>query len=172
MERSIRVPKARTADLVTTEAGAEVLVYDQASSHIHHLNQTSAVIWRLCDGRRTVADLAQLSSRSLGHPVSEDLITEALTLLGEADLLVEPLSPTLRQTRQSRRAFLRRTAVAGGLAVPAIVSVAAPAAAGSIVSPQCGRDCTGLGDAFCQGFVGPCDTCQFVPERGISVCVV
>ncbi len=53
------VPAARITGLVITEAKDEVLVYDTERHHIHHLNRTSATIWRLLDGRRSMSELIQ-----------------------------------------------------------------------------------------------------------------
>ena len=53
------VPAARFEHIVVNAVGGEVLVYDRASNQIHHLNESSATVWRLCDGERTVADIAR-----------------------------------------------------------------------------------------------------------------
>jgi hypothetical protein len=57
-------PLARTEELVTTTSKDEVLVYDKTAHHIHHLNASAAQVWYLCDGERTVADLAVETGRT------------------------------------------------------------------------------------------------------------
>ncbi|MDQ3657261.1 MAG: PqqD family protein [Chloroflexota bacterium] len=59
------VPAARTGNLVTTESHDETLVYDTARHHIHHLNPVSSVIWRLCDGWRSMSDIVRNASLEL-----------------------------------------------------------------------------------------------------------
>lgn len=112
-------PAARTAHLVTTESGQDLLVYDQDSNHIHHLNCTTAAVWALCDGQRSVRDLAQAAA------VDEDCVRLALTNLDQAKLLDGPLDPTIRGKVQSRRTFMKKAGIA---AIPAIVSITAPIA--------------------------------------------
>jgi hypothetical protein len=135
-------PRARTSGLVTTEAADEVLVYDTDRHHIHHLNITTAAVWRHCDGERAVGDLARLAGQDLGASVDEATVRLALTKLDDAGLLTEPLAAELRLSRMSRRTFMQRAGVAGALAVPAIVSTTAPAAAthDSKACRGCNRD--------------------------------
>src|SRR5687768_12224231 len=99
-----RAPQARTSHLVTTDAGAEVLVYDRLTHHIHHLNATSAMVWRLCDGRRSVTEIA------LSAGMTEPVVRVALAKLADADLLDGALSSELRGPARSRRAFMKQAA--------------------------------------------------------------
>jgi hypothetical protein len=126
--RMTTVPAMRTHDLVTTTSKDEVLVYDQAAHHIHHLNAPAAQVWYLCDGVRTVADLA------IETGLTQDAVKLALRTLEEAKLLDGPLASDLRGT-QSRRAFMKKAAIAG--AVPAIISVSAPIAAAATSHVDC-----------------------------------
>ena len=123
MQRSLPVPAARTAHLVTTQSKDEFLVYDQQRHHIHHLNPTAAAIWWFCDGTRTVSDLARAAA------VDEESVRIALRKLDDAHLLDGPLSTEIRGVTQSRRTFMRKAAVAGAVAVPVVVSMSAPPAA-------------------------------------------
>lgn len=115
------VPAARIKELVTNEVDGEVLVYDQATHHIHHLNETSAAVWRLCDGQRTLAEVARAAG------IRPETVQVALGKLADASLLRDELALDLRAPAQSRRAFMKKAAIAG--AIPAIVSVTAPLAA-------------------------------------------
>ena len=124
-----RVPAARADGLIVTRSHDEVLVYDTGAHHLHHLNHLSAVVWRLCDGQRTVADLARLAQIEVDGVVTVESVRLALTKLGAANLLDGELGAGLRGTGQSRRAFLRRSAIAGAAAIPVVVSISAPQAA-------------------------------------------
>ncbi len=154
------VPAARIEGLVTTEAGEEVLVYDQERHHIHHLNRTSAVIWRLCDGSRSVTAIALAASGETNIGIDETIVRLAIGELADAGLLARPVADTMRGPAQSRRVFMKRAAVAGAIAVPAIVSMTAPAAAGG-ASNSCGMRCTANSDCYgkccsqCGPYTGP-----------------
>lgn len=148
------VPAMRTTELVTTASKDEVLVYDQAAHHIHHLNASAAKVWYLCDGQRSVAAIAMETG------LTPDAVKLALRTLEDAQLLDGTLASELRGT-QSRRAFMKKATIAG--AVPAIVSVTAPIAA-SAASGDCGKTCTSNGQ--CNG--GPvCNNC--VDANGMNV---
>lgn len=131
------VPAARVDGLVVTESKNEVLVYDTTQHHIHHLNQMSAEVWRLCDGRRSVSDLVREVQLKVDGTVTQEGVRLALTKLEGANLLDAPLDAGMRGSGHTRRALLKRAAVAGAVAVPTIVSITAPTAA------QTASQCTG-----------------------------
>src|SRR6266536_4274689 len=60
-------PKARKAELIVREFADELLVYDKKRHEAHCLNRTAAVIWKHCDGRTSVAEIAQ----HLAHEISD-----------------------------------------------------------------------------------------------------
>jgi hypothetical protein len=145
MDNHIPLPRARTAALVTTRMDGETLVYDTSKHHIHHLNPLAATVWGLCDGRRTVAALARAAD------LDDAVVHLALRQLADADLLDGAPSPAVGGARRSRRAFMKRAAIAG-VAVPVIVSVSAPQAAAQS-SALCG-------DRVC----GSAETCLVCPS--------
>lgn len=142
------LPAGRTVDLVTTGAGDELIVYDLRTHHIHHLNATAAAIWRLCDGRRTIAGLTRDAGHDLGAEVDAMTVRIALTRLDQAALLDRPLPVRVRLDLPTRRAFLRRAAGSGLIALPVIASMTAPAAAQMVSQP----------DPPCKAELQPCAT--------------
>ena len=56
------VPRARKAGLIVKNLNDEVLVYDLERNKAHSLNSSAAFIWKKCNGRRTVGDVAQALS--------------------------------------------------------------------------------------------------------------
>jgi hypothetical protein len=144
---SFRVPAARADGLIVTRSHEEVLVYDTGAHHIHHLNHLSAAVWRLCDGQRTVGDLARLAQIEVDGVVTVESVELTLTKLSTANLLDGEIGAGPRGTRQSRRAFLRRSAIAGAVAVPVVISISAPQAAAATsvcLSPgQCNASTVG-----------------------------
>jgi hypothetical protein len=118
-------PLARESDLVVQRFPDEVMVYDLRSHKAHCLNQTAAFVWRHCDGRRTVAEIAALLAQEAGSPVGEEVVWYALDKLNKADLLQEKVAVPVTDT-MSRRRMVKRV---GALVVlPAVISLIAPSA--------------------------------------------
>jgi pyrroloquinoline quinone biosynthesis protein D len=49
----------KVSDIVEYEIDGEVTLFDLQRDRVHILNQVAAVIWRLCDGSRTVDQLVE-----------------------------------------------------------------------------------------------------------------
>lgn len=123
------VPAARVDDLVISDADDDVLVYDTRSHHIHRLNRAAAVVWRLCDGHRTLSTIERMGGAQLGQPLTAELIRDALSKLDRANLLGSPLPGGFSGPQHSRRAMVRKGALLGAALVGAeIVSITAPTA--------------------------------------------
>ena len=56
-------PKCRTKNLIVREMENEVLVYDLEGNCAVCLNQTSALIWKLCDGQTSPAEIAEFLAK-------------------------------------------------------------------------------------------------------------
>jgi len=50
--------KARP-DIIAKQIGSELMLYDSANSAIHVLNITAAKIFQLCDGSKTLKEIAK-----------------------------------------------------------------------------------------------------------------
>lgn len=110
-------PTARTNDLVLTESGDELIVYDLQRHVLHCMEPQAARVWRACDGTRTAADVAT----ELGE--SRDTVDAILRTLAEA-LLLENAPSTESPSRASRRKLLKSAGIGA-----AVISVTAPSAA-------------------------------------------
>lgn len=117
-----RYPVARIDDLVTTDVGDEVLVFDEISNELHHLNPIASQVWRSLDGTRSPADIAALLDPA---DATIENVTNALGILAQANLLVqgEPWQ-SFTQTPLSRRKLTK-----GAIVTATIVSITAPTAA-------------------------------------------
>lgn len=149
------LPLARTDSLVVKELQDEVLVYDLERHKAHCLNQASALVWKHCDGKTTVAEMTRLLERELGTLVDDDVVWLALSQLRRFHLLGE--SNTVGMMKVSRRDLVRKYLPAA-LALPVILSIAAPTAAqaGSQPCGTAGASCSAPGDPpCCPGFT--CD---------------
>src|SRR5689334_25196967 len=81
------LPKARKDDLVTRQITGELLVYDLKRHKAFCLNNTAATIWKNCNGKRTVSDLAATLSSDQDSPADEKVIWLALDQLEKSYLL-------------------------------------------------------------------------------------
>lgn len=131
------LPLARTEQLVVRELPDELLVYDLDRHKAHCLNQASAIIWKHCDGKTTIAEAARLLERELDTSVDTDVVWLALNQLRRFHLLEE--GPTIGMMKVSRRDLVRKYLPAA-LALPVILSIQSPASAqagsGSCTAPN------------------------------------
>ena len=166
------MPRARKDDLVVKEMPDELLVYDLKRDRVHVLNQSAAFIWRHCNGRRTVDEVARALAKRLRIPAHEQVVWLALEELGKYHLLKEKIARPETLPRMSRREMMR-LGFAAAAALPIIVSIVAPTAANAQtaispsvcnarVQPNCaGTPCTGGGGAqLCTPFQANACRCQ------------
>jgi pyrroloquinoline quinone biosynthesis protein D len=76
------IPRQRSG-FVIEEMEGECLLYRSGRHWLVHLNETATVIWKLCDGSRTVEDIVTLLARE--YPASraeiETDVNEAVSML-------------------------------------------------------------------------------------------
>src|SRR3954471_10513299 len=97
------MPAAREEGLIIQEMAEEVLVYDRERYKAHCLNKTAALVWRHCDGKTTVAQIAGLLEHELKAPVDEEIVWLAMGQLQKARLLGDGTNPLRTQGGISRR---------------------------------------------------------------------
>jgi len=162
------LPKARSEGIITKDIDGELLIYDRTRDRAHCLNETAGAVWKLCDGRRSVAEIAgqlsgagtdgssqqteasrQKAESSAQSPVFEHVVWLALDKLQRSHLLEAP-KPELRHkilwppaiagnTNMSRREAVRRFGLGAAIALPIVISMTAPTPAEAAVS--CGATC-------------------------------
>jgi hypothetical protein len=140
----MRKPLARRDGLIVEELDGEVLVYDTATHVAHCLNRTAGLVWRWCDGKTAVPELARRLRKAVGPDVDgEALAVGALQRLAKARLIGgsgEEPGPASR----SRREALRRLGRAAGAAavLPVVTTIVAPRAAEAASCIPIGGPCT------------------------------
>ena len=139
------VPRARKAGLVVKGLNDEVLVYDLERNKAHSLNESAAFVWKKCNGRRTVAEVAQALGKEFKFPADEQTVWLALEQLSKFYLLEEKVARPAGMPRISRRDMMRIGAAAA-FALPVIISIVAPTAANAQ---------TAIAPAVCNARVGP-----------------
>jgi hypothetical protein len=68
-------------DLFVSEGDDGVVVYQESTERVHHLNDTAGTILALCDGTRSAAEIAQFLAEGFG--LAEPPLDETLACLAE-----------------------------------------------------------------------------------------
>jgi hypothetical protein len=125
-------PLARTEGLTIEDVDGELRVYGEEPGTGCVLNETAAIVWRNCDGKRKLKHLVALVSEQTGTPADEDMVLIALDKLAEHGLLLSGYEPRgAQEERLSRRRFFGRAGIAGAtaMAAPVVYSAVAPTGA-------------------------------------------
>lgn len=175
MQRS-QYPLARQQNLVVQPAADELLVFDTTTDKAYVLSPSAAAVWRACDGKRSVQEIANYLNQTV--PTNEQVVWYALRQLN--DLLQEPVALPNEIAGISRRQFLKRAGlVAGAAAIPVVVTLVAPTPAhaqsvldtlccvcnggiptvipGTECLNECLAFCTATGIFFCSTDASDCD---------------
>jgi Coenzyme PQQ synthesis protein D (PqqD) len=120
------LPNSRRQNLLIQEVGAELVVYDQERHRVHRLNPTTAEVWRLCDGRTTIAEIVTLLKSNGKIPASESMVWLALGRLQKAHLLQDRLRMPARIGISRREAMAIGLGSAAAFLLPGCQSVTAP----------------------------------------------
>ena len=59
MEDVAVFPRGSRDQLVIQELAEETLIFDQRNGKAHCLNRTTALVWKLCDGQTSLAEIAR-----------------------------------------------------------------------------------------------------------------
>lgn len=122
-------PKSRQNDIVVQRLEDEVLIYDLSSHKAFCLNDTSGLVWQMCDGNRSVGDIAGEIGRTMKTSVSEELVKLAIDGLKKDNLLENGAEIETNLSGLSRREVIKKIALTSAVALPIISSLVAPKAA-------------------------------------------
>jgi len=125
---SRELPTNITQHMSVQQVGSETLIYDETRHRAFCLNQTSSIVWRLADGRRSIAEIASAASFELDSPISDDLVLFAVEELRREGLIQTSALPNAKP-EISRRSLLRTLGVGGAMLLPVIAAIVAPTAA-------------------------------------------
>jgi len=135
----MKQPLARKEGLIIQELPDEVLVYDSTNDRAHCLNNTAALVWKYCDGKREVADIAKIIEKEFGAPVREEFVWLALDQLEKEALLEQENAFSLKTMGVSRREVIKRIGLASVVALPIVTSLLNPMSA---KAGLCNQSCT------------------------------
>jgi hypothetical protein len=148
-------PLARRNDVVVQELQGEVLIYNLQNNKAFCLNETSAMVWKLCDGNHSIEDIRQSVSRETGSPVTDDLVWLALESFKKEELLENGSAMPPAFNGLSRRDVIKKIGLGTMVALPVVASLIAPAAAHAQSCLPDGAPCNGTtpccGGAICEG---------------------
>lgn len=153
-------PKVRVADIVVQEFADEILIYDLKTNQAFCLNETSAMIWQLSDGKRSVSEITEIISQKLNSSVNEDVIWLAIDQLKKEKLLENGDDLPNHFAGVSRREVVKKIGISSLVILPIIATVTSPTAAqsNSTCIPFGACTCNMLG--FLNGETCPSNDCM------------
>ncbi|NNE98745.1 MAG: PqqD family protein, partial [Pyrinomonadaceae bacterium] len=119
-------PLARTSDLVLQDSDSDTLIYDLKNNKAACLNETAAIIWKLCDGNRTVYEISVEAGKLMKSLVNEDFVLLALDQLNNDGLLAEDFEQNEKFAGLSRREIIKEIGIGAMVALPLVSSIVAP----------------------------------------------
>jgi len=122
----------------------EILIYDTGNDKAHCLNETAALVWKECDGTKSVAEITRRLSRQLDTKVDERVVWFALKQFDRDHLLEQQLvmPAALMNGGLNRREMVRALGLAAAVAVPVVTSILAPTAVQAATCLASGQPCT------------------------------
>ncbi|PYS89856.1 MAG: hypothetical protein DMF62_06280 [Acidobacteria bacterium] len=121
-------PQSRKQNLVEQEVDGELLIYDLERNRAFCLNQTSALVWQACDGKRTVAEIGDILGKQLKAQTDEDIVWLALDQLSREKLIEPPVDVVSKFEGMSRREVVKKIGIGSMIALPIVASLVAPTA--------------------------------------------
>jgi len=124
-------PKVRRTQLLMEELLDELLLYDVERNQVHCLNGAAMRVWRLCDGDRTVSEIAKALNSDLDPEKAETLVWGALDQFAEKHLLENEAEKPLQLHKPAgltRGQMLLRLGFIAGM-LPIVDSIVSPEAA-------------------------------------------
>lgn len=137
------LPSVRRNNLVVETLGNEILIYDLGNDQASCLNPTASLVWKFADGKTSVAEIAEHMSRELGTTVDASVVLYALEQLDRKHLLSESFETPPLSKKLTRRDFLVKAGMVGAaVAIPVIISIAAPQPAMAATCKASGQPCS------------------------------
>lgn len=145
-------PRARREGITVQSVKDEIILYDSGKDETHLLNQTSAIVWKLCDGTHTILEMAERVGQATGTAPNPELVHFALSQMERKGLMADGFEPSLTGTL-TRRQFLTKFALAAAV-VPIVQTMRVPSA-------QQAGSCAGFGQSCANIPCCPPWTCGF-----------
>lgn len=139
-------------NVLVQELEKELLLYDLDRNKAFCLNETSLMVWNLCDGENTVEDIRHKVSIQLKTNIPEEIIWLTLEGLKNEKLLNNHKEITINFKGLNRREIIKKVGFSTLIALPLISTIVSPNAAAA-QSQVCRSSTTCLcADASCLEF--------------------
>jgi hypothetical protein len=159
-------PIIRQGEMIEQQFENELLVYDLRTNRAYCLNETSKLVYQLCDGNNSVEEITLQISKKLNQPVMEEFVWLALDQFQQDNLLSDKNQLEINFKGRSRREVIKKIGLASMIAFPLISSVVAPTAVNAQSCQAFGQSCT-----FDDGRRGNCcDPTNRCTNTGILAC--
>jgi hypothetical protein len=159
-------PISRRENIVVQELENEVLIYDLNLNKAFCLNESSAIIWQMCDGTKTVAEISRAVGKQLNSNISEEFVWLAIEQFKKDNLLSNDFEVLFESVfaGMTRREIIRKIGLGSMVALPIVSSIIVPTAASAASCLSAFQSCT-VGiccpDSICAPTVmGDVCTCQ------------
>ncbi len=147
--------KTKNENIVVQELEKEILIYNLETNKAFCLNDTSAMIYQLCNGKRTVSEISQSLNKKMKQITNEEFIWLALDQFKRDGLLENNDKFEIDFGGLSRRQIIKKIGLFSTIALPVVSSVLAPSAvmaASKCFNPSGAAAGTFLGGAGGTGF--------------------
>lgn len=179
-----KFPLSRKENIVTQELDGEILVYNLETNKAVCMNETSALVWSLCDGKKSVGEISQTIAKKMNATANEDLVWLAIDQLKDENLMVnsEINSPF---EGINRREVIKKVGLGTMIALPIVTGLIAPTAAnaassgqrvsgtgtssGTAIADAQSKCASGQRVAGSEDFGGGATTCQTVPNCNVTI---
>ncbi|MBX7171343.1 MAG: PqqD family protein [Pyrinomonadaceae bacterium] len=121
-------PVSRKADIVVQDFKDETLVFDLIKNKAFVLNETSSMVWQLCDGKNSIDEITNKMSASINQTVSVELVWLAVEELNRENLIENNSFQITPFFGLSRREMVRKIGFASIITLPLISVLVAPTA--------------------------------------------
>jgi coenzyme PQQ synthesis protein D (PqqD) len=126
------------ANVIVQDVLGELLVYDLKRDIVRRLNRVAAAIWKQCDGRKNVAEIARAVAPQY-EGLDEQVVRLALHRFSRAHLLDGRMSEVARRKGVSRREWIKRIGIGS---LPLVTSMAVPTSAQAASCFPLGHSCS------------------------------
>ncbi|MEZ5344159.1 MAG: PqqD family peptide modification chaperone [Pyrinomonadaceae bacterium] len=85
------LPRVRKNDLLIESTDTDLLIFDCLKNEGINLNETSALIWKKCDGTRSPWQIQKELCSELNAVITEEMVWNALLQFKDKGLLIDDL---------------------------------------------------------------------------------
>lgn len=145
-------PSCRKDNICMQELNSEILIYDLNTNKAICLNQTSALVWKACDGNKSLTEISNELSKKLNTSIDEGLVWLTLEQLKKENLIEGKAEIPLEFKGMSRRELIKKIGIVTTIALPMISSLISPTAANAASGSTCTSGAAPNGAAGSGGF--------------------